>query len=323
MPRRLLFFAALSSLSSLPALLPACGGKGAASGADVRAAVDADPLALLPGSALMVASVDAHAMVASPALGAAVGSYTDALVPLGDAAGFQSGRDVDRVVLAAYPSGDADVAVVLTGRFDVDKILAASATKAGAPIVHGAYLGFATDTAGRVTLAPLTPKTLVAGTTERVHRVLDRLGPGAPKLARALAPWVTDTLASPGAQFAVTADFASQPVASATFGSMNLTWLKGLREARAIGDFDAPGMNVAATLTYGDAGEAQGAADGIRLMDGWQKLLAPLLLGAKLSHLEVETTAADVSCKFAVDEASLRALLTLASRYLPPPSPSP
>jgi hypothetical protein len=317
MSRGLFVFFASALLS-----LPACTGKGAASGADAKASADADPLALVPGAALAVASVDAHAMYASGSIGATVSSYTDALVPLNDAtAGFQASRDVDRVVLAAYASTDADVAVVLTGRFDVDKIAAATATKTGAPIVRGAYLGFATDTAGAVTIAPLTAKTLVAGTTERVHRVLDRLGPSAPKLERALPPWVTDTLATPGAQFAVAADFATQPVASATLGSINLTWLKDLREARAIGDFDPPGINVAATLTYGDATEAQGAVDGMRVLDGLQKVLAPLLLGAKLSNLQVDSTGPDVSCKFAVDDSSLQALLTLASRYLRPPTP--
>ena len=80
-------------------------------------------------------------------------------------------------------------------------------------------------------------------------------------------------------------------------------------------------MNVAATLTYGDPAGAQGATDGIHLIDSWQKLLAPLLLGAKVQNLQVGNSGNDVSCKFAVDNASLRALLTLASRYFKPPSP--
>ncbi len=311
-------FFLLLGLGLLFACTGACGGKGAVSGHDAASAADADPLALLPGAAIVVANLDAHAMYASGAVGATLTSYTDSLVPLGADAGFEATRDVDRLVLSAYAANQTDVAVVLSGRFDVDKIAAATRTKSGAAFVRGTYAGFATDTVGAVTIAPLTPKTLVAGTSERVHRVLDRVAQG--KLERTIPPWVADTLATPGAQFAVTADFATQPIASATIGSINLSWLKGMQVVRAIGDFGPPGVNVAATLTYGDPTGAQSAADGLRLIDTWQKLLAPLLLGAKLQNLQATSTGNDVSCKFAVDDASLRALLALASRYIQPPA---
>ncbi len=296
-----------------------CGGKGAASSSDAKAAADADPLALLPGSAIVVASLDVHAMYASPAVGATVASLVDSLLPLGADAGFDPSRDVDRLVLGGYPSNQADVAVVLTGRFDVDKITGAARSKAGTPFVKGTYAGFATSTTGTITVAPLTAKTMVAGTTDRVHSVLDRLGQG--PLQRTMAPWAAETLGTQNARFAIAADFATQPIASATIGSINLTWLKGLQAVRAIGDFQNPGVNVAATLTYGDPVAAQGATDGIHLIDTWQKLLAPLLLGAKVDNLQVGNSGNDVSCKFAVDSGSLGALLTLASRYFKPPSP--
>ena len=128
----------------------------------------------------------------------------------------------------------------------------------------------------------------MAGTTERVRRVLDRLAQGG--LTRSLPPWAAETLATQGAQFAIAGDFATQPIASATLGSINLSWLKGLQAVRAIGNFDDPGVNVAATLTYGDPTAAQGATDGIHLIDSWQKLLAPLLLGAKVENLQVGNT---------------------------------
>jgi hypothetical protein len=301
-------------------VLFACGGKAGAPGAAFPAAADADPLMLLPGSAIAVVSVDARAMYAA-SVGPTLGSFASAYVPLGDDSGFQASRDVDRLLLSAYASNEADVAVVLSGRFDVARIGAATGTRSGAAFVKGTYAGFTTLTAGQTTVAPLSARTLVGGTTERVHRVLDRVGPGAPKLDRAVPPWVAETLASQGAQFAVTADFATQPVASATFGSINLTFLQGLRMVRAIGDFDAPGLNVAATLTYGDPPSAQAAADNMRLIGTWQTVLAPLLMGAKLSNLQVGASGADVQSKFAVDDTSLRALLLIASKYLQPPAP--
>ncbi len=294
-----------------------CGGKGAAA-ARAESAIDADPLSLLPGSALVIASVDAHAMYAG-SVGATIASFTDPWIPLGPDAGFQASRDVDRVTASAYASNEPDVAVVLVGRFDVDKISSATKTKTGGAMVRGTYAGFPTNTAGTLTIAPLTARTLVAGTTERVHRVLDRVQQG--KLERSMPPWVVSTLNSAGAEFAIAADLAAQPMGSATIGSVNLAWLKGLKAVRAIGDFDPPGVNAAATLTYADESEAEAAADGMRLIGGWQKLLAPLLFGAKIQNLQVGAAGTDVSCKFAVDDASLRAILTLATRYAHPPSP--
>jgi hypothetical protein len=314
-----LLAAAVLSLCASGALV-ACGGKGAASGDGARAAAaDTDPLVLLPGSAIFVASLDVHAMYANASVGSAITSFTDSLVPLGPDSGFDASRDVDHLVLGGYAGNQADVAVVLSGRFDVDKLAAVTQTKSGAPFVKGTYAGFSTDTAGAIMIAPLTAKTLVAGTSDRVRRVLDRLGQGA--LERSMPPWAAETLETKGAQFAIAGDFATQPIASAAIGSINLGWLKGLQDVRVIGNFDDPGVNVAATLTYGDPTGAQGATDGIHLIDSWQKILAPLVLGAKLQNLQVGSSGNDVSCKFAVDGASLRSLLTLASRYYKPPSP--
>ena len=153
------------------------------------------PLALLPGSALVVANLDAHAMYASASAGAPLASFADSLVPLGADAGFVASRDVDRLVPSAYAANEADVAVVLIGRFDVDKIAAATRRR---PARHcqGTYAGFATNTAGAITVAPADARTLVAGTNERVHRVLDRIQQG--KLERSMPPWVGADAREPG-----------------------------------------------------------------------------------------------------------------------------
>jgi hypothetical protein len=302
------------SLLSISALA-ACGGKGAEAGGEAKVDLDADPYALLPGSALAVGKVDARALYASSA-GPDLGALADSLMPLGDDAGFKASRDVDSVVVAAYAATEADVAAVVSGRFDVAKISAANATKQGTPIVHTPYAGFATDTIGPVTFAPISAKTVVTGTTERVHRVLDRIQRH--DLTRAVPSWMVDTLGTAGASFALAGDFVSTPVASAALKSINVPWLQGLQVARVIGDFNPPGLNAAATLTYADAAGAQAAADGLRMVDNMQKVLAPVLLGAKLDNLQVSSNGQDASCKFAVDSQSIHALLTLASRYVHP-----
>src|SRR5207253_5563099 len=138
----------------------------------------------------------------------------------------------------------------LSGRFDPPRLAAAARTKAGTPIVAGTYAGFAVSTAGPLAYAVLTPRTLVAGTTNGVHLVLDRTHDT--HLARALPPWMSQTLETQGAQIALAADFVSQPAAGAVLSSLNVSWLQGLRIARIVSNFGDPGMNVGGTLTYGD-----------------------------------------------------------------------
>src|SRR5215472_63651 len=107
--------------------------------------IDADPLALLPGSAVVLAVVDARAFYKSSSVGPQVALVAEKLVPIGDEAGFSPSRDVDRVTLAAYALSGADVAAVVGGRFDGAKIdLAAqnhTPTKGGGTIVASQYAG--------------------------------------------------------------------------------------------------------------------------------------------------------------------------------------
>ncbi len=292
----------------------ACGCKGPAAAAEAKADLDADPFALLPGSAIVIANLDARAIYGQASVGAELTRLTDSLMPLGDDAGFVPSRDVDRMVIAAYPSTGADVTAILVGRFDPEKMARASRAKTGAPIAKSSYAGFATFTVDAVVYAPLTSKTLLGGTAGGVRRALERLQRG--KLERAIAPWMIDTLETKEAAIAVAADFASQPIASASLGAIHLPWLKGMRVARLIANFEPPGVNAAATLTYGDAEQAQAASEGMRSVEVWLKLLAPLIGGIKVQNLELATQGADLTCKFALDDQTLRALLAYAPGFL-------
>jgi len=296
-------------------LLLACGGKGANAGGENKLDLDSDPLALLPGSAVIVANVDARSLWDSTTVGPQLGVIADRLMPLGDDAGFEAERDVDRVVLASYATGGIDVAAVVSGRFDQAKIEAATKTKGGSAVTKTMYADRATYAGGGAVWCVLTAKTVVAGTSEAVRHVLDKLKTG--KIERAEPPWVIETLQTPGAELAVAGDFASQPLVAASIGSLNLPWLEGLHVARVIGNFQSPGMNVAATLTYGDAQQASSAADGVRTVTGWIKLLGPFLGGVSLQNLDVQTAGADMQCKFAVDDSTLSSILALAPRFLP------
>src|SRR5580700_7695852 len=245
---RLLVLAAFATFT-------ACGGQVPAAGGIAKPDLDADPLALLPASAVVVARLDSRAVYRDQELGAQVAAITDPLVPIGDGSWFQASRDVDQVVVGVYATPVVEVAAVLSGRFDIARIAQATRTKSDAIISTGAYAGFVTSSVGRLTWVALTPKTLISGTSEGVRFVLDRLQKGPP--ARSLPPWIVETLQTPGAAIALTADFVSQPVAAATFGNANLPWLRGLRIARVIGNVQSPGLNVAGTVTYGDPSLAQ------------------------------------------------------------------
>jgi len=298
-------------------LLLACGGKGANAGGENKLDLDSDPLALLPGSAVIVANVDARSLWDSTTVGPQLGAIADRLMPLGDDVGFEAKRDVDRVVLASYATGGIDVAAIVSGRFDEAKLEGTTKTKSGGAVTKTMYAGRATYAAGGAVWAVLTAKTVVAGTSEAVRRVLDKVQTG--KIERAEPPWVIETLQTPGAELAVAGDFASQPLVAASIGAVNLPWLEGLHVARVIGNFQKPGMNVAATLTYGDAQQASSAADGVRTVTGWIKLLGPFLGGVSLQNLDVQTAGTDMQCKFGVDDQTLSSILGLAPRFLPAP----
>jgi hypothetical protein len=293
----------------------ACGGNGAKSPADTSSDLDADPLALLPGSAFLLASIDARAMFASPSVGSGVAVLAATLMPMGLDAGFDAKRDVDRLVLGAYASADIEVAAVVKGRFDPAKIAAAAEAHGGDTLVRGTYGGRITYTVGPAMYCVLTKKTVVAGTVDGVRRLLERLHDK--KVERAIPPWAEETLATPRADVALAADFTSQPLVAAALGSLPLPWLSGTRAVRVIGNFGPPGMNVAATLSYGDALQASNAADGVRTADGWLKAVGPLLGGLSLQNLDVATDGKDMKCKFSLDERTLGNLLAFASRLLP------
>jgi hypothetical protein len=55
----------------------------------------------------------------------------------------------------------------------------------------------------------------------------------------------------------------------------------------------------------------------VHFVDGWLKMLGPLLGGVRLQNLEVTADAKDLRCKFAVDDHTLRTVLILAPHLLP------
>jgi hypothetical protein len=290
-------------------------GKHAVAPVEKKVDLDSDPLALLPGSAVVVATIDAHALLASRSVGGSLASLADRLLPLGSDVGLDAKRDVDRIVLGSYATGSIDVVAVVSGRFDETKLTAARKSRSGGAIVKTMYAGYATFAVGAGVYVVLSSKTVLAGTSEAVRRVLDKVQSG--KIERAMPPWAIQTLETPGAEIAIAADFATQPLVAATVGSLRIPWTEGIRVARVVGDFQPPGLHVASTFTYTTSDQASSAADGIRSETGLLKVLGPLLAGISLQNVDVKAQGSDLQCKLAIDDASLGNLLAMGAKLLP------
>jgi hypothetical protein len=300
----------------LSSFLAACGGGGgghAQTPAELTAdQIDADPIALLPGSPIGVAQVDARAFYASATVGAQLATLSEKAMPLGDEVGFKPSRDVDRVVAASYGSQGADVVAVFSGRFDESKITAAAeahtTTKGGGTIVESEYAGRHVFAVGDAGFTVLTPKTALAGSQAGIRRVLDRVQGG--KVSKDVPSWMLDTLATPSAAAAVAVDF-TQPAASAALGSLPIPAAKNVKTARGVADFKPPGMHVALTLEYADAAAASSGANSLKQAATLEGLAAMTGLAPKLQDVAIASADANVQASFAVDDASMRKLLVL------------
>jgi len=314
----------VASLACTAAAAPAgCGGGGdgvqAKAPSDLGAdQIDADPIALLPGSAIAVANVDARAYYANGSLGGQLGKLTERLVPIGDEADFRPSRDVERIVVASYSTQGLDVAAVVQGHFSADKIgeLARkhTPTRGGGLVVESQYAGRALYTVDNVGFTILTGKTALAGTEAGIRRALDRIRDG--RVRRSITPWMIETIETSGAATAVAADLGGQSLAGSAVGAVSLDFLNGLKAVRVVGNFHDPGMNVAGSLTYATDAQAQDGADGLRHLSQVAGALAVFGVVPRLRNLDIQVVKGNVEAKAAVDDKALRALADAAASYI-------
>jgi hypothetical protein len=277
--------------------------------------IDADPLALLPGSAGVVATSDAHAVSASGAVGAQLEALAERYIPIGDEAGFKASRDVDRVVAGAYSSAGVDVAAVLSGRFEEAKIKQAAEAHTqtrGGLLSETTYAGRTLFTVGDIGFAILTPRTALVGTGAGIRRALDRIRDGHPK--REIPAWIQETIDTPNATATVCADF-TQPVAAAAITSFSVSWVKGVDRVRVVVGLEPPGMRVTGRITYDDGPSATAGADGLQHAATMANLVALTGLTPRIGDLAIRAVDTTVDASFTLDDGALRNLLALATRY--------
>ena len=284
-----------------------CGGE-PAQAPSAQVDLDSDPVALLPSSAIAYARLDAKAFFASQSFGPDLAKAAEKGSPLGEEAGFLPSRDLEVAHVGIYSTQGADVAAVLTGHFDAAKMKAAAdahmRARSGSAIVASQYAGRDVYTVDNVGITVLTPKTAVAGTETGIRRVLDRIRDG--RIKHEAPPWVDETLKTHGAVLSIAADAQSQPGASESLKQLPLPWLTSAQKARILMDFNAPGSNLAGTLSYGDEGQAGQAAQALNNAAATARIFA--LIGLQFRDFKVTTEKTDVQVRISVDDQSLRTM---------------
>lgn len=284
-------------------------------------AIDADPIALLPGNPVGALTVDAKQLFASQ-FGQRLLAITQARSPIPSAAEFQPARDLDRVYLGFYSMQGADMAGIAVGRFDPDKIAAAAKdnprTPSGMVVSESRYAGRTLYTSGGLGFSALTTRTLLFGNETGIRRALDRIEDG--RVRRRLPKWMEAQLENPSAPIVAGADLTSQPVTGAL--REQVAFAEGLRTLSLIGNFQDPGLNVAGTLTYDTPEEATRGTENLKRMHASLSSAGLLmaLVGIPQPLRRLDAQAADKESRFVlgVDAQAIAALLEKAHDYLGP-----
>jgi hypothetical protein len=206
-----------------------------------------------------------------------------------------------------------DFAGVATGNFNREAIEAAveqaQVTPLGTPLVKVEYAKRKFYVSANIGFVVLTSRTAVFGNETGIRRVLDRLEAGRVRVE--VADEIATLLDRPGAPVAFGSDASRDTHVIAL--TQKVPGLAGLQMARVLGNFDAPGLNFAGTLTYPDAAAAEGARAGIHQLH--QNITQFTWIGSvfgiaqPIKSLDVTTHASSVQFKLALDSSAAQSLL--------------
>jgi hypothetical protein len=274
--------------------------------------IDADPLALLPGGMVVLAQGDAAAFLSSSS-GPSALRIAQNLVPLTAEMGFVPQRDLKTIVAGAYSMSGADVAAIAQGAFDVDAIKRAAdrgaVTAVGQPLRKTDYAGNDLYVSGETGFVLLTAHTLLVGNPTGMRRALDRIRDG--RVKREVPDWMLELLKTPNAQLVVAADLAGQSVPASV--AAQAPFLKGLKTARVLGNFQPPGINFAGTLTYPDGASAaasEAQMKQVAQMAGLLNFLGMFGVSSPIKQMDTRVASTDLQFMVALDGPALGALLT-------------
>ena len=282
--------------------------------------LDREPLALLPGGVVGIASVDAKQLVASP-FGGRLLSLLNQRLPVPPSAGFDPARDLTRLYLGLYSMQGADLSGVAIGNFDRARIEAAvngvERTPQGVPIAKRQYAGRTLYTAAGFGFCLLSDHTAFFGNDTGIRRALDRVREG--RVRRQTLPWMDKLLNSESqAPIVAGADLRAQALPEAA--SRNLAFLKGLETLAFVGNFADPGVNLAGTLVYEDEPAARVGAENVQglaqKLGTYGTLLALIGIPQPVRQLQAEANGKQAAFVVGLDGAAVAALLDKLPQYL-------
>ena len=282
--------------------------------------LDKQPLALLPGGVVGIASVDATQLMASP-FGGRLLALLNQRLPVPPSAGFEPARDLTHLYLGLYSMQGADLSGVALGKFDKAKIEAAvngvEKTPQGVPIAKRQYAGRTLYTAAGFGFCLLTDHTALFGNDTGIRRALDRVREG--RVRRQTLPWMDKLLDSEkSAPIVAGADLRAQAIPEAA--SSNLAFLNGLQTMAFVGNFADPGLNLAGTLVYGDEAGAKQGADNVqelaRKLSTYGTLLAIAGFPQPVRQLQAEAKGKQAAFVVGLEAAALTQLLDKLPDYL-------
>jgi hypothetical protein len=245
-------------------------------------------------------------------------------LPLGPESGFSPARDVQRIYGAAYAMEGMDFVSVVQGTFNVAAMEQAARARAAnpssAPVVVSRYGGYELFTVSNMGFVVLSPTTILTGTETALRRTIDRLR-YVPALD-GVPPWMAEVFDDQRAEFAYAADLRDQGVVGAA--EERMPFLFGLQLVRGFGNFQAPGMNLAGSLTYrDDVAAAAGATSlqDLKRLAYFITLLTNFGLGGG-SAPEIRTQALGTNVAFAsnVDSQLTSTVLSMVGKLLTPGS---
>ncbi|HKO53866.1 MAG TPA: hypothetical protein VJV79_39435 [Polyangiaceae bacterium] len=282
--------------------------------------IDKEPLALLPGGVVGIASLNAAELVASP-FGGRLLALLNQRLPIPPSAGFDPARDLSHLYLGLYSMQGADLSGVALGKFDKPKIEAAvngvEKTPQGVPIAKRQYAGRTLYTAAGFGFCLLSDRTALFGNDTGIRRALDRVREG--RVRRQTLPWMDKLLdGEKSAPIVAGADLRGQAIPEAA--SRNVAFLNGLETLAFVGNFKDPGVNLAGTLVYGDAAGATQGAQNVQALaqklGTYGTLLALVGFPQPVRQLQAEAKDKQAAFVAGLDGAALLQLLDKLPEYL-------
>jgi len=280
--------------------------------------IDADPLAILPSGFIGLLRAEAPA-VSRSALGPALIALANKLAPLPPGSGFVPERDLDRLIIGLYSMQGADAAGIAIGRFNPDAIrnaAAATSTTPSGPLVQSPYAGYTLYTVHNVGFCVLTSRTVLVGNETGIRRSLDRIHDG--RAVHQLPEWTNALLDPSRAPLAFGANLKSTTLPAGL--TQQVPFLAGLSAMRVLGNFEAPGVNLAGSLGYETperatqaAGEMLASRD---LLKSFSFIMGIMGVTQPIQRLEAQATDREVSYVAALDGAALAKIVNLATPAL-------